>query len=45
MTVGELKERLDKFDDDCEVFMDAGDVNYIYVDEVVEVDESTIALR
>ena len=45
MTVRELKEKLDKLDDEAEVFMDAGDVNYIYMDEVVEVDESTIVLR
>lgn len=45
MTVAELKEKLDKFDDEAEVFVDDGAVNYIYVDEVVEVDESTIVLR
>lgn len=45
MTVKELIEQLEQYDEDCIVLMDTGDANLTYVDEVDAGDMYQVVLR
>lgn len=45
MTVEELKEELESYDDDMEVLIDTGDVNFLVADAVARCGEGSVVIR